>query len=243
MSKILKDYDYTKFEFNELQEHIDAALSGCSWAKDDYNKIQIKTWEDVPGWINDAKWIFKEVVDNCKDGDKVVEIGTYFGQSACYMGQLIRDSGKDIKFDTFDTFEQLEPSMRAGMQPKAIVDYRFYEGIHNGMCRNTSPISEIVNGHFYSCGVKDYVNLIICNASYSHHFYEDESLMMFYNDAINEKNALYNMMSNFWPKIKKGGYMAGDDINFDDVKSAVNKFCKKNNLKYEQTTISWIIRK
>ena len=232
MSKILKDYDYTKFEFNELQEHIDAALSGCSWAKDDYNKIQIKTWEDVPGWINDAKWIFKEVVDNCKDGDKVVEIGTYFGQSACYMGELIRDSGKDIKFDTFDTFEQLEPSMRAGMQPKAIVDYRFHES------RNTAPMSEIVNGHFYSCGVKDYVNLIICNASYSHHFYEDESLMMFYNDAINEKNALYNMMSNFWPKIKKGGYMAGDDINFDDVKSAVNKFCKKNNLKYEQTTIS-----
>ena len=237
MSKILKDYDYTKFEFNELQEHIDAALSGCSWAKDDYNKIQIKTWEDVPGWINDAKWIFKEVVDNCKDGDKDVEIGTYFGQSACYMGELIRDSGKDIKFDTFDTFEQLEPSMRAGMQPKAIVDYRFHES------RNTAPMSEIVNGHFYSCGVKDYVNLIICNASYSHHFYEDESLMMFYNDAINEKNALYNMMSNFWPKIKKGGYMAGDDINFDDVKSAVNKFCKKNNLKYEQTTISWIIRK
>ena len=237
MSKILKDYDYTKFELNELQEHIDAALSGCSWAKDDYNKIQIKTWEDVPGWINDAKWIFKEVVDNCKDGDKVVEIGTYFGQSACYMGELIRDSGKDIKFDTFDTFEQLEPSMRAGMQPKAIVDYRFHES------RNTAPMSEIVNGHFYSCGVKDYVNLIICNASYSHHFYEDESLMMFYNDAINEKNALYNMMSNFWPKIKKGGYMAGDDINFDDVKSAVNKFCKKNNLKYEQTTISWIIRK
>jgi len=237
MSKLLKDYNYDNFEFNELQEHIDAALSDCSWAKDDYNNIQIKSWEDVPGWINDAQWIFKEVVGNCKDGDKVVELGTYFGQSACYMGELIRDSGKDIKFDTFDTFEQLEPSMRAGMQPKAIVDYRFHES------RNTAPMSEIVNGHFYSCGVKDYVNLIICNASYSHHFYEDESLMMFYNDAINEKNALYNMMSNFWPKIKKGGYMAGDDINFDDVKSAVNKFCKKNNLKYEQTTISWIIRK
>ena len=237
MSKLLKDYNYTKFEYNEIQEHIDAALTDCSWAKDDYNKIQMKSWEDVPGWINDAQWIFKEVVENCKDGDKVVELGTYFGQSACYMGELIKNSGKDIKFDTFDTFEQLEPSMRAGMQPKAIVDYRFHES------RNTAPMSEIVNGHFYSCGVKDYVNLIICNASYSHHFYEDESLMMFYNDAINEKNALYNMMSNFWPKIKKGGYMAGDDINFDDVKSAVNKFCKKNNLKYEQTTISWIIRK
>ena len=237
MSKLLKDYNYDNFEFNELQEHIDAALSDCSWAKDDYNNIEIKSWEDVPGWINDAQWIFKEVVGNCKDGDKVVELGTYFGQSACYMGELIRDSGKDIKFDTFDTFEQLEPSMRAGMQPKVVVDYRFHES------RNTAPMSEIVNGHFYSCGVKDYVNLIICNASYSHHFYEDESLMMFYNDAINEKNALYNMMSNFWPKIKKGGYMAGDDINFDDVKSAVNKFCKKNNLKYEQTTISWIIRK
>ena len=67
--------------------------------------------------------------------------------------------------------------------------------------------------------------------------------MMFYNDGINEQNALYKLMSNFWPKIKKGGLMAGDDINFDDVKSAVNKFCKENNLKYEQTPLSWVIRK
>jgi hypothetical protein len=237
MSKLLKDYDYDKFEFNEIQEHIDAALSDCKWAKDDYNKIQIKSWEDVPGWINDAQWIFKEVVDNCKDGDKVVELGTYFGQSACYMGQLIRDSGKDIKFDTFDTFEQLEPSMRAGMQPKAIVDYRFHKG------RDTAPMSIIVKSHFEACGVDDYVNLIICDALYSHHLYEDNSLMMFYNDGINEQNALYKLMSNFWPKIKKGGLMAGDDINFDDVKSAVNKFCKENNLKYEHTLLSWVIRK
>ena len=237
MSKLLKDYDYTKFEYNELQEHIDAALSDCSWAKDDYNKIQMKSWEDVPGWINDAQWIFKEVVENCQDGDKVVEIGTYFGQSACYMGELIRNSGKDIKFDTFDTFEQLEPSMRAGMQPKAIVDYRFHKG------RATAPISMIVNSHFEACGVDDYVNLIVCDAFYSHHFYEDNSLMMFYNDGINEQNALYELMNNFWPKIKKGGMMAGDDINFDDVKSAVNKFCKENDLKYEETPLSWAIRK
>ena len=226
MSKLLKDYDYTKFEYNEIQEHIDAALSNCEWAKDDYNDIEMKTWEDV-----------KEVVENCKDGDKVVELGTYFGQSACYMGELIRDSGKDIKFDTFDTFEQLEPSMRAGMQPKAIVDYRFHKG------RHTAPMSMIVKSHFESCGVDDYVNLIICDASYSHHLYEDNSLMMFYNDGINEKNALYKLMGNFWPKIKEGGLMAGDDINFDDVKLAVDKFCKENNLKYEQTPLSWVIRK
>ena len=37
--------------------------------------------------------------------------------------------------------------------------------------------------------------------------------------------------------------MAGDDINFDDVKSAVNKFCEENNLQYEQTPLSWVIRK
>ena len=29
-----------------------------------------------------------------------VEIGTLLGQSTSYMGQLIKDSGKDIKFDS-----------------------------------------------------------------------------------------------------------------------------------------------
>jgi len=37
--------------------------------------------------------------------------------------------------------------------------------------------------------------------------------------------------------------MAGDDINFDDVKRAVSRFCKDNNIKYEQTEVSWYIRK
>ena len=236
-NKLLTEHDYTKLEFGELQEHIEAATQGCDWIKSDYNESVITSFMDVPGWINDAKWIFKEVIESCQDGDKVVEIGTYFGQSACYMGELIRDSGKDIKFDTFDTFEQLDPSIRAGKQPRQFVEYRLHKS------RRTAPMSELVKGHFHACGVQDYVNQIVCDALYAHHLYEDNSLMMFYNDGVNQKEKLYQLITNFWPKIKRGGILAGDDINFDDVKSAVEKFCKEEKIEYEQTPVSWLIRK
>ena len=235
--KLLTEHDYMKLEFDELQSHIDASMYDAHWIKEDYTNIEIKNFLDVPGWINDAQWIFKEVVKNCQDGDRLVEVGTYFGQSACYMGMLIKDSGKDIKFDSFDTFETIDPSIRAGMQPRQFAEYRLKEG------NRTAPMSILVNSHFQACGVEDYVNQIVCDASYGHYFYEDNSLMMFYNDGVNEEKKLYKMITNFWPKIKQGGMMAGDDINFDDVKRAVSRFCKDNNIKYEQTEVSWYIRK
>ena len=235
--KLSTEHDYMKLEFDELQNHIDVSINGGWWIKEDYTNTEIKNWIDVPGYINDALWIFKEAIRNCQDGDRVVEVGTFLGQSACYMGMLIKDSGKDIKFDSFDTFETIDPSMRGGIQPRQFVEYRLKEG------NRTSPLSELVKAHFYACGVQDYVNQIICDASYGHHFYEDNSLMMFYNDGVNEEKKLYEMITNFWPKLKQGGIMAGDDINFDDVKRAVDRFCNDNNLTYEQTWLSWYIRK
>lgn len=235
--KLLTDFNYWEQDIDTIQSNIKISQKDCHWIKDDYNSIEIKSFLDVPGWINDAQWIFKEVIENCSDGDRVVEIGTYFGQSACYMGMLIKDSGKDIKFDTYDTFEELDPSIRAGQQPKQFAEYRLQKG------RHTAPMSTIVKSHFKSCGVDDYVNLIICDATYSYKFYKDNSLMLFYNDAVNNDKELYELITNFWPKIKQGGMMAGDDINFESVKNAVSRFCKDNNIKYEQTEVSWYIRK
>ena len=183
--KLLTDFNYWEQDIDTIQSNIKISQKDCHWIKDDYNSIEIKSFLDVPGWINDAQWIFKEVIENCSDGDRVVEIGTYFGQSACYMGMLIKDSGKDIKFDTYDTFEELDPSIRAGQQPKQFAEYRLQKG------RHTAPMSTIVKSHFKSCGVDDYVNLIICDATYSYKFYKDNSLMLFYNDAVNNDKELY----------------------------------------------------
>ena len=72
--------------------------------KEEGYPLNPESYKDVPGWINDADFIYKEMVDMAEDGDHFVEIGTLLGQSATRMAQLIRKSRKKIKFDTIDLF-------------------------------------------------------------------------------------------------------------------------------------------
>ena len=239
-TNLINEYNYTKIEKTILQNHIDKCISGAFWIKEKYNTENIVSWKDVPGWINDAQWIFKEAVNNSLDGDILLEIGTYFGQSACYMGELIKQSGKSIKFDTFDIFN-LDASMRAGYHPQQFIDYRFSDW------RNHCPMQELVMFHLKQCRVDNYVNQIICDGNYAYKFYEDNSLMLVYTDGINNQNNLFEFLNKLWPKLKKGGILAGDDIIFTDVQNAVKKFCNYHNLDYDtdiqKTELSWLIRK
>jgi len=58
--------------------------------KDKYEIGKIKTYEDVPGWIGCAEDIYKIIIDKLEDGDSIVEIGTFFGQSTIFMASLIK---------------------------------------------------------------------------------------------------------------------------------------------------------
>lgn len=237
---MINEYDYPTVEKEILDQHIEQCIAGAHWIKEEYSLEGIKSWKDVPGWINDAQWIFKEAVNNCSDGDVLLEIGTYFGQSACYMGELIKESGKNLRFDTFDTFD-LDASFIAGFHPEQFTRYR------QGDDLKTTPMFEVVKTHFKKCGVENYVNSIICDGNYAHKLYEDNSLMMIYTDGINNSENLFEFLNNFWPKLKKGGILAGDDIIFEDVQNGVNKFCKEHNIDWEsdvrKTELSWFIKK
>ena len=78
----------------------------------------LKDFRDVPGWINDAEHIYVEAVDKAKDGAHFVEIGVLYGQSTTHMGQLIKDSGKDIKFDAIDIFWGIEHGIKNYLNTK-----------------------------------------------------------------------------------------------------------------------------
>ena len=82
--------------------------------KDKYEIGKIKTYEDVPGWIGCAEDIYKIIIDKLEDGDSIVEIGTFFGQSTIFMASLIKESGKEINFDTIDSLWQIDADVRRG---------------------------------------------------------------------------------------------------------------------------------
>jgi hypothetical protein len=85
--------------------------------------------------------------------------------------------------------------------------------------------------------VEQYVNLITCDEKYAHRIYEDNSIQFLWIDGDHGKDIVYNDLINFWPKIKKGGYIGGDDIVYNEVLDDVKKFSKEYDVevRYENT--------
>ena len=197
--------------------------------KEKYNPYHIETYKDVPGWINDAEFIYPQMVEQAQDGDHFVEIGTLLGQSTTHMAQLIKDSGKDIKFDAIDIFWEIEHCVRnheSSGHPK-----EFYEYLSILLTEFDLRAPDIVKHPLSVLRVQDLVNLITCDEKYAHRLYDDNSLKFVWIDGDHGPNVVYNHLVNFWPKLKKGGVIGGDDIEYGDVLHDVKKFTKEKNMR------------
>ena len=197
------------------------------WKKK-YNIRDFESYKDVPGWINDAEFIYKEIVDKAQDGDHFVEIGTFLGQSTTYMAELIKKSKKRISFDAIDLYWLIPHTInnyKEAGHPKSFYDY-----YNNIMKKWDMSIIDVIKHPMRIIGVDKYVNFITCDEKYSYKLYNDNSLKFVWIDGDNGPNVVYNHLVNFWPKLKTGGVIAGDDIAYIDVLNDVKKFTKENNL-------------
>lgn len=62
-------------------------------------------------------------------------------------------------------------------------------------------------------------------------FIADSSLDFAYIDANHTYESVAEDIRLYYPKVKKGGLLSGHDYDFEDVKKAVDKFIKKQDLK------------
>ena len=203
--------------------------------KEKYNPYHIETYKDVPGWINDAEFIYPQMVEQAQDGDHFVEIGTLLGQSTSWMCQLIKESDKDIKFDSIDLFWPIEHAIKnheVTGHPKEFDQY--LTDLTKEFNLNTL---DIIKHPLRVLGVEKYVNLITCDEQYAHGIYEDNSIQFVWIDGDHGKNIVYNDLVNFWPKIKNGGTIGGDDMVYNEVSDDVKKFSKEYDVevRYENT--------
>ena len=189
--------------------------------------FQIKSYTDVPGWINDAEFIYEDMVNRAEDNAHFVEIVVLFGQSTTRMAELIKKSNKKIKFDARELFWMIPMTIKAYKDcghPYQFVEYynRFEEFV-------ISPI-DICKHPLRDLQLTDFVNFITCDEIYSHRLYDDDSLDFVWIDGDHGPNVVYNHLKNYWPKMKNNGVIGGDDIHYEPVLNDVKKFTKENNL-------------
>ncbi len=162
-------------------------------------------FNNIEGWFQ-FFGIYSRVVQEAQPGAHFVEVGAWKGKSAAYMAVEIANSGKQIQFDVVDTwrgsnepFHQQDPFVQAGTLYEHFLD-------------NMKPVEG-----FYT--PKRMTSVEAANT------YADGSLDFVMLDAGHEYEDVRSDILAWWPKVKVGGIIAGDDYqnDFPGVMQAVNE--------------------
>jgi hypothetical protein len=171
-------------------------------------------WSDLPGpvWFSAAA-LYARQVAGAADGDTFVELGAWKGRSTAFMAVEIARSGKAIRFVTVDHW-------RGTDEPEQLADPDLRENrLYETFLRNIAP-------------VRDYVEPIRARTVDAARMFDDGTVAFVYVDAGHGYADVRADLSAWWPKIKPGGRMAGDDwCDYDEnygVRRAVGDFFAEN---------------
>jgi len=154
----------------------------------------------IPGWFS-----FKQEYDQAiaradsNSHNVFVECGAYKGKSTSYMAVEVANSDKPITFYTIDTFQGSEEHFRKGHDVSNL--YWKFEN-------NVVP-------------VREWINVIAKPTTEAAKTFQDQSIGFLFLDASHTYEDVVADIYAFWPKLKSGGMLAGDDYSWDSVKRAV----------------------
>ncbi len=153
------------------------------------------TYKDIKGWF-DWEEHYKTAVENAKDGDVFVEIGTFLGKSTCFLANEIKQSGKKIKFYTVDSFigEGNDASYTKTVEENG-------GNIYNAFLNNVKK-----------CGVEGYVTPLVGTSTEISKKFENESINFLYVDGDHNYNGIKNDLENWTPKVKRDSVIQGHDF-------------------------------
>ena len=168
-------------------------------------------YESIYGWF-DFQGTYSSMVEKNSDGAHFVEVGTYLGRSISFLAVEIINSGKKIRLDAVDTwmgspdepYQQAQDDVKNGT-------------LYENFLKNIEP-------------VKDAINIVRNDSVEASKLYEDESLdFVIIDDDHSYENCLTSIKA-WYPKVRKGGIIAGDDfgVPYLGVVQAVNEFFNFN---------------
>jgi cephalosporin hydroxylase len=161
-------------------------LDGQVWSDNEH-------WKDVEGFFTYPQ-LYKDVVRKANRADLLIEVGSYKGQSACYMAEEIRNSGKDLLFICVDHFQGSEEH----------TDKDFY----GQFLRNTAPLAR-------------YIHPLREDSVTASKRFKDGDVFFVFIDASHDYDSVKADIQAWLPKVKKGGILAGHDWHHQPIKDAV----------------------
>lgn len=176
----------------------------------------MKNWKEIHGFFGYPS-LFERAVKYASDNSVFVEIGAWMGRSTCCMGQLIKESGKHIKFYSIDTWEG------SAEHSNLLSDLN---------AQNTSLYEQYCK-NLQSCNVVDFVIPIQGESLNVVDQFEDESIDFLHIDAAHDYDNVIKDIKAWFPKVKPGGIISGDDyepVCWGGVVEAVNEYFKNKSV-------------
>lgn len=177
-------------------------------------------YQEIDGWFTYPN-LYEKFVNTMQNGSRIAEIGVWKGCSICYLGVLIKNSGKDITAYAVDTWKKMETEdYHDDLQFKDDALYlEFLETI--------TPISDIV---IPARGT----SLEVCMT------FPDKYFDIVFIDACHDYPCIKSDLLNWLPKVKDGGIISGHDIGFPGVSQAVSETFESDKINIQE--LSWWVQ-
>jgi hypothetical protein len=164
----------------------------------------------IHGWFNEGyPGAYKKIFDYFKsEPEHIVEIGVWKGRSSSYLGvELYNHGWTNVKFDLIDHFEG-SPEHKRNPKFNTL-------NLYDIAVENLSPLNGKINYEIFKLSSEE-----------SSKKYNDESLDFVFIDGAHEYNEVLKDINLWYPKVKKGGIICGDDYcsDWNSVIKAVDDF-------------------
>lgn len=163
-------------------------------------------YESVPGWAA-FRDLYRDVVRSAPSDrpQTFVEVGSWLGRSAAFMGVEILNSGKPIELHCVDPWIDGGPDLRDTKYFRDLNEHPFeiFE-------RNVAPVARVVRP--YRMTSVDAAGTFLDNTV--------DFLML---DGDHSYEAVRDDIEAWGPKMKPGSIISGDDYGWPGVRDAVNE--------------------
>ena len=160
-------------------------------------------YQNIPGWFS-YDYMYKDAVERSKGGELFVEIGSFKGRSSAYMAVEIANSGKSIKFECVDPMKLMSHYADSAVEKPEEFEGYSADDFHKRLE-----------------SVKDYYKLHEMTSNDAVLLFEDGSIDFLLIDGDHSYEGVKKDITNYLPKMKKGGVIVGDDAWGPDVQNAL----------------------
>jgi len=181
-------------------------------------------FDQIEGWFK-FRQAYRDAVANAQDGALFCEVGSWKGRSAAFMGVEIANSGKAITLYCVDHWKGSdEPEHKADPDRKRL--FTVFK----------DNIAPLIKAHVQIKPVRS-------DSAQASHLFEDESVDFVWIDAGHDYDSVLEDIEAWWPKVKQGGTMGGDDLPMEGVNRAVYELFPNAERVSEDGWMWWRVRK